>query len=331
MIKHPGTRKIFFRASSSLLVLMLIITQSTFSQQRQVRRDHARDKTEVTDTILRKIDITLRIDSIEKKYGIRVYIDQFTIDTSRAEIDPVIVDTMRTTAANLIVPSLYKYSFNYLEKRDEGKRDSLLQVFIEEWNKYPVEFVKSSKLTAVYFVKNLKVSGQSRYAMPEGVYNALYYDVNYVNARLDQYLRHSMHHEFYHLIEKNYFGDYYFLDKSWISFNPLDFSYGSGGAAAYANPEFARRQYPYKGFITGYATVGIEEDKAEVFGYLMTTQEFLKLTRWIKDDATLGRKVAYFMGLIRGMCRTMDYDFFLGIHQVKMKTISVPMIGNDIF
>jgi len=331
MIKHPGAGKIFFRAIFFFVIIILTLTQDIFSQSKKSRRDLEANKTEIIDTILRKIDISLRLDSIEKKYGIKVYIGEFIIDTSRAEIAAIIADTIRRTGPNLMVPGLRKYSFNYLERKDEGKRDSLLQVFFEEWNKYPVEFVKSSQLTAIYFVKNLKVSGQSRYAMPEGFSNALYYDVNYVNGRSDQYLRHSMHHEFYHLIEKNYFGDYYFLDKSWVSFNPLDFTYGSGGAAAYANPEFARRQYPYKGFITGYATVGIEEDKAEVFGYLMTTQEFLKLTRWIKEDATLGRKVAYFMGLIRGMCRRMDYDFFLDIHQVRMKTISVPMIGNDIF
>jgi hypothetical protein len=140
-----------------------------------------------------------------------------------------------------------------------------------------------------------------------------------------------MHHEFYHLVEKNYFGNFYYNDRSWVSFNPLDFSYGSGGAAAYANPEFARRQYPYKGFITGYATSGIEEDKAELFGYLMTTQEYLKLQKWIREDQVLSNKVAYFMGFLRGMCREMDYDFFIKIHQVKMKMISIPVIANDIF
>ena len=82
------------------------------------------------------------------------------------------------------------------------------------------------------------------------------------------YARTVLHHELFHFFEaKN--GSLYQKDLSWMRFNPKEFCYGEGG---YKNRKYKRLEKKYeKYFVNEYSQSGIEEDKAEIFRWMITT------------------------------------------------------------
>jgi Putative zinc-binding metallo-peptidase len=237
------------------------------------------------------------VKALENKYGIKI---QFLTNPEKTEVGKEATKK--------------QYEYACLETADSLGRDRLLGYFLKEWGKYPVEWVKKTGIRSIIFVKDLKVQGQKRYAMPNAEKMALYFDVNYGKFASNQYLRHCIHHEYYHLIEYQFFKDFYYKDPNWMAFNRADFTYGEGGAAAYTNGMAARKKHPV-GFPTGYATFGLEEDKAEVFAFLMTTSEYVQLADWQKEDIILSNKIAYMKSFMKGICGEMDDAYFLEIHQ----------------
>lgn len=149
----------------------------------------------------------------------------------------------------------------------------------EEWSRYSNEVLANSGLKAVYLIKDLNVNGQARSGMPDPeVTHSLYFDVSeqYLNSEGGSYMRRTFHHEFSHLIEYHLFDSYAPKDSVWSGCNATGLKYGNGGAAMYANADYAHKWHPQKGFVNGYATSGIEEDKAEMFAYYMTDASTLR-------------------------------------------------------
>jgi hypothetical protein len=161
----------------------------------------------------------------------------------------------------------------------------------EEWAKYTPQTIKALGLKKIYLVKDLSVDGQNRSGMPEPVLeDALYFDIsdNYLNSEDGAYMRRTFHHEFKHLIDYNLYGSYS-GDKQWNTCNVTNTTYGNGGGSMYDNPEYAHAEHPSTGFIDGYATSGIEEDRAEVYTAFMTNPE--KLQQMTSKNAALSCKV----------------------------------------
>lgn len=95
-----------------------------------------------------------------------------------------------------------KYSLcDYLQDSDFPEFLRYSQIFMQEWGKYPVDWVIKSSVEAIAFVKHLKVSGQDRAAMPDTYGETLYYDIGYGKLG-DSYERNVIHHEFYHMIDE---------------------------------------------------------------------------------------------------------------------------------
>lgn len=142
-----------------------------------------------------------------------------------------------------------------------------------EFSKYSAHALKSSGIKSIYLVANLYVDGQYRSGMPEPrLEHALYFDVSEANLQSEDgaYMKRTFNHEFSHLIEYDLFGSFTPKDKSWTDCNLSNFAYGKGGPAMYSNPDYAHKSHPAYGFVDGYATSAIEEDKAEMFAYFMT-------------------------------------------------------------
>ncbi len=142
-----------------------------------------------------------------------------------------------------------------------------------EFSRYSTHAIKTSGLKSIYLVANLSVDGQYRSGMPEPRFeHALYFDVSDANLQSENgdYMRRTFHHEFNHLIEYDLLGSFAPKDDIWSSCNHPSVKYGNGGSAMYSNPDFAHKQHPSYGFVDGYATSAIEEDKAEMFAYFMT-------------------------------------------------------------
>jgi hypothetical protein len=206
-------------------------------------------------------------------------------------------------------------TWTVLNANDGKKLAQFGKLFLEEWNKYPREWIKATKLKGIVFVKNLSVDKQKRMAMPDSEGRVLYYDVGYLKYG-EKYNRETIHHEFYHLIEYEFFGDFYYKDPVWAKFNPQGFSYGKGGASAYTDKSYVHKEHPSQGFVSSYSTYGLEEDKAEVYAYLFHTELYNKLKLWIKKDLYLAQKVNYLLDFIQARVSSMDSDYFAKIHKI---------------
>jgi hypothetical protein len=161
-----------------------------------------------------------------------------------------------------------------------------------EWSKYSDEAIKKSGLKAIYLVRNLSISGQARSGMPDpNATNALYFDVSdiYIQSEGGEYLRRTYHHEFSHFIEYKLTGSYAPNDSVWNGCNTPGTTYGRGGSSMYNDPDFAHKARPSYGFIDGYATSGVEEDKAEVFAYYMVSNSYLR--KLAANDAGISCKL----------------------------------------
>jgi hypothetical protein len=135
----------------------------------------------------------------------------------------------------------------------------------------------------------------------------MYYDDTYSG----DYAREVIHHEFDHLVTFNIFNTWAPVDSIWLSFNPPGFSYGAGGASAYqSNNSSLSGEHPTSGFVTGYATTAIEEDKAETYAYLMTTTYYHHLQNWLFSDTDLTNKVNYYKQFISKYSPEMSGNYF---------------------
>jgi hypothetical protein len=220
--------------------------------------------------------------------------------------------TLNVTA---VTPSAYAASYDTFSIIEESNLQDLKDyglIFIDEWSKYPADWVAASGLKSINLVKKFATDGTFRAAGPDPGDAAMYYDVGYGH---DDYAREVIHHEFDHLIEYNAFGDYTHADPAWSSYNPADFSYGTGGAACYLpNSTCLTGEHPLAGFVTGYAASGMEEDKAETYAYLMTDTYYHHLTGWLGADTNLAQKVAAYKTFIASRSPEMTGDYFARIN-----------------
>lgn len=206
-------------------------------------------------------------------------------------------------------PSFYakQYgAFDLLAEDDLKALKAYGAMLIDEWSKYPYDWVTDSQLKSIVLVKNLKVSDAARAAMPDPIGDALYYDITY---GVDQYAREVLHHEYNHVVEFNFYNTYNREDTEWKAFNPAGFKYGEGGASAYTDPNYVDRDHPSAGFVSEYAKYALEEDKAELFAYLMT-DNYDDLEDWAATDSALAGKVNYYKRFIRSVTPEMSGSYF---------------------
>jgi hypothetical protein len=198
---------------------------------------------------------------------------------------------IKMISENIPASTWAELTYKNLQKNDSFL-PKYLSFFDNEFNKYSKDFVKITNLKTVAFVKNLAVDGQERAAAPDYYKEILFLDI-YLGNYDEQYQRHVIHHEFYHMIEEQLNGDAYYKDPVWASFNPAGFSYGNGGK--YERGENAYPvTHPQTGFINIYSASALEEDKAEIYAALFTEGQDKLMKKWIKEgDTVLGKKVNY--------------------------------------
>lgn len=183
-------------------------------------------------------------------------------------------------------------------------------VFVDEWAKYPLDWVRASGVRAIAFVKDFATQGVHRAAGPDPFGETMYYDVPFSGS--GDYAREVIHHEFDHLVTYHLFGSWAPPDPAWTALDPPGFAYGSGGASCYApgDPCAAGNLHPQAGFVTGYARSALEEDEAEVYAYLMTASGWHRLKQWMTTDPALAGKVALMEGLIARYSPEMSGAYF---------------------
>jgi hypothetical protein len=183
-----------------------------------------------------------------------------------------------------------------------------VELFVEEFSKYPADFIKASGLKRVELVEGLAVGSQFRAAVPNYVFDVLYYDVSYVYNQ--RYTRHVVHHEFYHMLEHEWNGSTHYQDPNWARLNDKGFKYGDGGTQAYGRGDVWSFIHPRPGFMNLYSTYGLEEDKAEVWAVLFVPDNWKLVKSAVAEDPILRAKVEYMRDFGRSKSASMDSLFW---------------------
>lgn len=183
---------------------------------------------------------------------------------------------------------------------------NLAAILVDEWAKYPQSWIDSSGVVGVSIVKQISVEGQIRAAMPDVDGDVVYYAIDYDL----EYMETVIHHEYNHLVEFNIFDVYDRSDPEWTSCHPDSFSYKGGGVLAYDDPEYSEQLHPQTGFVSVYATYAIEEDKAELFSYLMDDELYPQLVEWASTDSCLREKVSEYQDFIDDYSPEMSGNYF---------------------
>ncbi|MES2128658.1 MAG: hypothetical protein V4463_15420 [Pseudomonadota bacterium] len=180
---------------------------------------------------------------------------------------------------------------------DRARLERLLQVVLPAMERYPQVFFARMAVTQVALVKDLRVAGQARRAMPAPEHDTIVYADN-GDPLCPAGMELRAHHELYHVVEYRLFKDFYCRDPRWLALNPPGQGYGQGGATAYGIG-FDNLGHPSTGLVSRYAGFGPEEDKAEVFGWMMTGAYAKRLQDWTAADTVLAAKRSYLVAALQ--------------------------------
>jgi hypothetical protein len=186
-------------------------------------------------------------------------------------------------------------------------------------SKYPDDAFQCADVDTLVLASELRVpsarDGPSRQgsrgdaspgAVPAFADRALIYDVDVAAAAyVNRYYERCFHHEFFHMLDRADDGEVD-SDPAWSALNPDGFEYGSGGASvsrfvSYFDPIDTR-----EGFVTAYGTLGVEEDKAEIFSLMHTFPELLQ--RRAASDPVIAAKVAQMNQILSRACPSFVPD-----------------------
>lgn len=188
------------------------------------------------------------------------------------------------------------------ELRDRQRLTRLLDAILPAFTRYPSNFFQRMQVRDIVLVKDFHVGDQFRLAMPAPESDSLVYADNGHPQLCMVGMEMRAHHEFYHLIEHRLNKDFYFRDPAWLALNPTDTNYGQGGATAYGK-QFQNLGHPRAGLVSLYAGYGPEEDKAEVFGWMMTPGYTERLNDWAQQDSSLAEKRQWMQKLLTSPSR----------------------------
>ena len=105
-------------------------------------------------------------------------------------------------------------------------------------------------------------------------------------------------------------------DPDWEALNPPGFRYRGGGRTALADPTLtAVPTDRVPGFLSMYSTSAVDEDKAEVFAYLMADPEFVDAR--VRVDPVVRAKVARMRELLAGFCPAINDQFWERVHRAR--------------
>ena len=172
----------------------------------------------------------------------------------------------------LVIP-LSKYSLKSISFDLEGDPPTQSDLdcytpilFMEFWI-YGKSFIKKSKLKKIILLHNIDYTNseytQDRAGCPEyDLTKSITFAIREKNLA---YIRIVLHHELFHFID--YADDQNFDDEGWEKLNMKGFEYGEGGDT---EREWIKLEKNKMGFINHYSTSALEEDRAEIYQYLIS-------------------------------------------------------------
>jgi hypothetical protein len=195
-----------------------------------------------------------------------------------------------------------------------------LALLVREYSIYPSEFFPATGLERVVLCSGLKFESQRRGAIPDFDHNVLYFDVD--EGSYDQfYQRRGLHHELFHVVDWIDDGQLY-KDETWRKLNADSFHYGNGGAVLQNDSSSGNLLDHEPGFLTSYSMSGVEEDKAELFSFLILAPKFVE--KRAADDRVLANKVARMKSLLVAFCPQLNDSFWQTVEAADRGTDSKP-------
>ena len=178
------------------------------------------------------------------------------------------------------------------------------EILNSEFTIYPPSFIENSQIKKIVLCQDLTFAGQKRWAIPEFEHHTLYLDVDNDS---DDYLRRVIHHDFFHLVDVADDG-HLLEDARWAALNPADFRYGHGGASALNDSSTSVLTDRYPGFLNHYSTTGIEEDKAEIYCYMIVEPGHIE--RQSSKNPLIRLKVEMMRALVLELSPEMNDEFW---------------------
>ncbi len=203
-------------------------------------------------------------------------------------------------------------SWKYFENspQDVARLKKIANITLASLSLYPKNLFKAVKLKKIYFAKDLLVSNQLRKAMPLPSTGSLIYADNN-DLECDVGMEERVHHEFFHYIEEKIDGSMRYRDANWTGLNPNGFSYKEGGQIVYSCAGgFRNTGHLKSGFVSRYALTAEEEDKAEMFGWIMTKGFASQVKKWSSEDGLLNNKRSFMIEYFKKIVPSMDEAYF---------------------
>lgn len=172
-----------------------------------------------------------------------------------------------------------------------------IEVFDQELAKYPKGFIGKLDWKHVVFLKKFFYTEHPLSGLYDPEHEIVY--LEFLRHRFnDLSIRHSIHHEIFHIIHIQAQMKFLTSDPDWVALNHADFSYGEADDLGKDDSRGFRLSPKVKGFATPYSLTSVQEDMAEIFACLMIPSQYRLLKKWEKDDPVLRNKMEYIKSLL---------------------------------
>ena len=193
-----------------------------------------------------------------------------------------------------------------LEPITENDINFYLPLLVLELSLYPKNFFKKINLKNITLSNNIVFHSGNyenyRAGLPDYEENTLSL-VFSCKERNIKYIRNIIHHELFHYFYFMYVGPFEDKDDLWEMFNPKGFEY-SMKSEQWSQKEILSGDYQdYDSFVSYFSKTKLEEDKAEVFSYMVTSGNDVK--DLLKREGVIG-KFLY----IRQLMEKFDEKYF---------------------
>ena len=190
---------------------------------------------------------------------------------------------------------------------DESDALKASVIVADELSLLPRSFIENIGLWRVVLCAHLSEDGIAIPSLPN-YRRTLIIDVADASP---SYLRRLVQHEVFHFFDLADDG-VVLADEAWATLNEAGFKYGNGGRSM-RNPG-ATTVTDTRGFVTGYATSSIEEDKAEVFAFAMTAPAVL-----IGRDKIVAKKTVRIKELLAAFEPQLDALFWRRLEALRRR------------
>jgi hypothetical protein len=186
----------------------------------------------------------------------------------------------------------------------DAKQDVLW--LLDEMAKYPVYYVRSTKLQTVHLVGSGTVNGGS-FGGVTTYTGTDYYAITSMNSNPDA-VKGTFHHEFFHVAQFTWPADIAAMQAAWLKQNPPGFVYGT-------HPSFTGDHPP--GFMEDYGRTNITEDQATFAAARLGDEGWARTNTYIADDPRVAAKTALLVAFLAAHSNQIMADPYLQmIHTV---------------